>query len=130
MTDDQVAVLVRDSGSAILQQAFTPILAKKAAIADLSARLAGLEGEIEQISQDEARVRENLIALKSTSDEKRLVKRYASQLTDWEDRIATLRRERIDLDRRRQQAQSELQQLIEQLSMSIETGSEANRGTW
>jgi Carboxypeptidase regulatory-like domain len=130
MTDDQVAVLVRDSGSAILQQAFTPILAKKAAIAELSARLAGLEGEIEQISQDEARVRENLIALKSTSDEKRLVKRYASQLTDWEDRIATLRRERIDLDRRRQQAQSELQQLIEQLSMSIETGSEANRGTW
>jgi Carboxypeptidase regulatory-like domain len=130
MTDDQVAVLVRDSGSAILQQAFTPILAKKAAIAELSARLAGLEGEIEQISQDEARVRENLIALKSTSDEKRLVKRYASQLTDWEDRIATLRRERIDLDRRRQRAQSELQQLIEQLSMSIETGSEANLGTW
>jgi hypothetical protein len=124
MTDDQVAVLVRDSGSAILQQAFTPILAKKAAIADLSARLADRQGEIEQISQDEARVRENLIALKSTSDEKRLVKRYASQLTDWEDRIVTLRRELIDLDRRRQQAQSELQQLIEQLSMSIETGSE------
>jgi hypothetical protein len=127
MTDDQVAVLVRDSGSAILQQAFTPILAKKAAIADLSARLADRQSEIEQISQDEARVRENLIALKSTSDEKRLVKRYASQLTDWEDRIVTLRRELIDLDRRRQQAQSELQQLIEQLSMSIETGSEPSR---
>jgi Carboxypeptidase regulatory-like domain len=127
MTDDQVAVLVRDSGSAILKQAFTPILAKKAAIAALSARLADRQGEIEQISQDEARVRENLIALKSTSDEKRLVKRYASQLTDWEDRIVTLRRERTDLDRQRQQEQTELQQLIGQLSLSIETGSEPSR---
>lgn len=127
MTDDQVAVLVRDSGSAILKQAFTPILAKKAAIAALSARLADRQGEIEQISQDEARVRENLIALKSTSDEKRLVKRYASQLTDWEDRIVTLRRERTDLDRQRQQEQTELQQLIEQLSLSIETSSEPSR---
>jgi hypothetical protein len=127
MNNDQVAVLVRDSGSGILQQAFTPILAKKAAIAELSARLADRQGEIEQISQDEARVRENLVALKSTSDEKRVVKRYASQLTDWEDRIVTLRRERIDLGRQRLQAQSELQQLIEQLSLSIEIGSEPNR---
>jgi hypothetical protein len=127
MNDDQVAVLVRDSGSATLQQAFKPILATKATIAELSARLMDRQSEIEQISRDEARVRENLVALKSTSYEKRVVKRYASQLTDWEDRIVTLRRERIDLDRQRQQAQSELQRLIEQLSLSIEIGSEPNR---
>jgi hypothetical protein len=39
----------------------------------------------------------------------------------------TLRRERTDLDRQRLQEQTELQQLIEQLSLSIETGSEPSR---
>jgi hypothetical protein len=123
LTDDRVKVLVRDSGNNDpIKQALQPILAKKASIAELSTALGDRQGEIQQITEDEQRVRENLGALKNTAEEKRLVRRYATQLTESEDRIDALRRERDSFDRRLQQAQAELEQLIERLSVSVEIG--------
>lgn len=85
LTDEQLNVMVRNSGdNGAVKQALQPILAKKASMAALSAQLADRQGEIQQISEDEARIRENLRAVKGTAEENRLVKRYAAQLTEWD----------------------------------------------
>jgi hypothetical protein len=47
------------------------------------------------------------------------VKRYAAELTQQEDRIASIRREAGDLDRMRQQAADQLQLLVVGLALDI-----------
>jgi hypothetical protein len=74
---------------------------------------------VQQVSDDEQRVRENLGALKGTAEEKQLVKRYTDQLTSAEDRIAALHREQADVEAALAQARSELQQLLGQLAIDV-----------
>lgn len=120
LTDDSFNVLIRDSHDSLaIKAALQPILAKKATVAALSAQLANRQTQIQQISGDEQRVRENLRALKDTAEEKRLAKRYAAQLTESEDRIDALRREQTELQRGLQQAQTELGQLFERLALDV-----------
>jgi hypothetical protein len=120
LTDERLTVLVRDTGNGEgVKQALQPILAKKSEVAALAAQVAERRAEVQRVSEDEQRVRENLGALKGTSQEPEAVKRYAAELTQHEDRIATLRREAGDLDRIRQQTADQLQQLVEGLALDI-----------
>jgi hypothetical protein len=123
LTDDQVNLLVRDTGDGqAMKQALEPILTKKASVASLKAELQRQETEIQQISADEQRLRENLAALTDKADERMLVKRYALQLTASEDRIDALRRESAGLARTLQAAQMELTELIERLAIDLTIG--------
>ena len=121
MTDSQLTVLVRDSGdNRTVMDALAPILAKKAAIAMILGNVVTREAEVKQISSDQQRIRDNLQALKDTAEQRALVKRFAAQLTQQEDRIDVLRSEMADLQRARQQANAELQQLIERLAIDLQ----------
>src|SRR5206468_1738907 len=122
ISDDQIAVFVRDTAgnNRALVQALASILAKKSAIAALTADLTLRQGEVNRINADQTRVRENMKSLKGTSEEQALVKRYATQLNQQEDRLAALHTEVADLEQKRQQAQSELARLLEGLSLDIE----------
>jgi hypothetical protein len=123
LTDDQVNLLVRDTGDGqAMKQALQPILTKKASVASLKAELQRQETEIQQISADEQRSRENLAALTDKADERKLVKRYALQLTASEDRIDALRRESAGTARALQAAQMELTELIERLAVDLTPG--------
>jgi hypothetical protein len=123
LTDDQVNLLVRDTGDGqAMKQALEPILTKKASVAALKAELQRQETEIQQISADEQRSRENLAALTDKADERKLVKRYALQLTASEDRIDALRRESAGIARALQAAQMELTELIERLAVDLTVG--------
>jgi hypothetical protein len=123
LTDDQVNLLVRDTGDGqAMKQALEPILTKKASVAALKAELQRQEAEIQQISADEQRIRENLAALTDKADERKLVKRYALQLTASDDRIDALRRESAGIARTLQAAQMELTELIERLAIDLTIG--------
>jgi hypothetical protein len=116
ITDDQVTVLVRDNlitpqTAASLRQ----ILAQKAEVARIGNELAARQSEIDAISRDQDRVRENMKSLKGSAEEKQLLQRYVKQLDDQENRLEVLRRDNQKLIDDRQKAQAELNRLIEAL---------------
>jgi hypothetical protein len=118
LTDDQVVAYVRGpwAGTA-LEAALKPVLEKKQAIAAIDRELAARRAESDRITADQERVRENMKALKGTAEERALVQRYARQLDEQETRMETLRRETIELERQRSAAQTELDRMIEGLTL-------------
>jgi hypothetical protein len=120
LTDSQLTILVRDSGdNRTVVDALAPIMAKKAEISRILGNVASRDAEVKQISSDQQRIRQNLQALKDTAEQRALVKRFAGQLTQQEDRLEVLRREMADLQRAFQQANMELQQLVERLAIDL-----------
>ena len=98
LTEQMLAVMVRDSGaSQALRDALAPVLAKKAALASVVADINARNAEMKRIGDDQQRVRENMKALKGTAEEQQLTKRYATQLSQQEDRLDAIRRELSDL---------------------------------
>jgi hypothetical protein len=120
MTDSQLSLVIRESGnSQTVIDALAPILARKAAIATIAGNVAVRDAEVKQISTDQQRIRENLQSLKDTPEQRALVRRFAAQLTQQEDRLEVLRRETAELQRARRQANADLQQLLETLIMDL-----------
>jgi hypothetical protein len=120
MTDEQLAVFLRGPGAtAAVQAALRPIVEKKQAIAAIARDLAARQAETGRIAEDQARVRENMKALKGSAEEKALVQRYARQLDEQENRLEVLRKETTALEQQRSQAQAELDELIEALALDI-----------
>jgi hypothetical protein len=127
LTDSQLTVLVRDSGdNRTVTDALAPILAKKAEISTILGNVATRDAEVKQISSDQQRIRQNLQSLKDTAEQRALVKRFAAQLTQQEDRLEVLRREMADLQRAHQQATMELQQLVERLALDLRVEEKAS----
>ena len=117
ITDDQVTYLVRQrSITPDLEQTLRKVTVQKNEIAGLNTQIEQHQSEVNQISQDQERVRENMKALKGTAEEKQLTQRYASQLNQQEDRLATLRKEIADLQTQRTEAQTKLNQMIQDIS--------------
>jgi hypothetical protein len=120
ITDQQIELLVRDSGGdPALRSALAPLIAARQALAALNAELNDHAVEAKRIEEDQMRVRENMKALRGSSEEQQLLKRYTAQLAQQEDRVAVLRRETDDLERRRRDAQTELARLIDSLATEL-----------
>jgi hypothetical protein len=121
LTDQQVSVFVHDARENVrLSQALRPIQAKKAEIVSISAERNARQTEADKIAEDQKRLRENMAALKGSSGEKELLKRYVAQLNQQEDRIAVLRRETADLEQKLSVARTELAGLIEVLAVDLD----------
>jgi hypothetical protein len=120
ITEPQVALFVRESGNdETLRTMLAPVVAAKAAAAAIGLELASRAGEMKRIGDDQQRIRENMKALKGSSEEQQLTKRYAAQLTQQEDRVETLKKESAELDGRRREAQAELARRIDSLVAEI-----------
>jgi hypothetical protein len=120
ITDQQVELIVGESGGDPgLRQALAPIIAARATVAGLNAELNSRAVETKRIEDDQMRVRENMKALRGSSEQQQLLKRYTAQLTQQEDRVDALRKETDDLERRRRDAQSELARLIDSLTTEV-----------
>ena len=118
MTDDQVTLLVRERAlTPETEAALREVLTRKAEIARLSAEIARREREASTITDDQARLRENMKALSGSSEEKQLRQRYVKQLDDQESRLEVLQREAQALTVERTQAQAGLARFIEGLSL-------------
>jgi hypothetical protein len=120
ITDQQIELIVRESGGdSAIRTALAPVIAARVTLAGLNAGLNDHAVETKLIEEDQMRVRENMKALRGSSEEQQLLKRYAAQLAQQEDRVAVLRRETDDLERRRRDAQSDLARLIDSLATDL-----------
>ena len=118
LTDDQITVFLQQKSiNPEIEAAFHTIVAQKDKVASLDAEIARREAETTKIYDDQQRLRENLKALKGSAEERALTQRYTQQLSDQETRLETLQRESADFQAKRDQAQSELDDVIESLSL-------------
>lgn len=117
LTDDQIGMfLSQRSINPEIEQAFRKIVAQKDAVGALDAQLSSREEELQKIYDDQQRLRENLKALKGSAEERSLTQRYTQQLSDQETRLEAIQREEKELQEKRDRAQAELDQTIENLS--------------
>ena len=77
-----------------LQRSLRPVLEKRAELAALDRQIAALDSERMRIVDDQARLRENMKALRGSAEERQLLQRYTRQLDDQENRLAALQQER------------------------------------
>jgi chromosome segregation ATPase len=95
------------------QQAIGKLLDQKNQVAALESQASSRQKEADSISKDQARLRENMKALKGTSEEKALLQRYTRQLDQQEDRLSTLQKEISDLEAKKDKADEDLTQMIQ-----------------
>jgi hypothetical protein len=118
LTPEQVQVIFRARNiPAALESSLQKIAAKKNEVSAVDVQLRSRNEEMQSISADQARVRENMKALKGSAEEKALLQRYAQQLNTQEDRLAAIKNDTAGLQAQRQRLQSELDQMVQELSM-------------
>ena len=100
-----------------MEKAFKRVLDQKAVIEGLDAQLNSRQQEVNSISSDQARIRENMKALKGSPEEKALLQRYTRQLDEQEDRLTALRSQIADLKGKRLQASQQLDQILAEISL-------------
>jgi hypothetical protein len=103
-----------------IEDAFRSILNQKNQIAGIDQQIRLCEQEVANISNDQARVRENMKALKGSAEEKSLVQRYATQMNQQEDRLIALRTEIDGLRTDREKAQSQLTTMLMSINFDEE----------
>jgi predicted nucleic acid-binding Zn-ribbon protein len=100
-----------------MKKAFDEVLAQKSKVSVLDLQIKQHDGEISKINSDQARLRENMKALKGSAEERILLQRYIGELNWQEDRLATLRKGTEDVQAQRNQAQADLDKLIEGIDL-------------
>lgn len=114
VSDGQVDYFVSQNAvNAEVEKMLRRVVGQKNAIAAFEANIAACKAQMSGIAEDQQRVRENMKALKGSSEERALVERYARELNDQEDRVQSLQHEISDLQQRRDSAQRTLTEMIE-----------------
>ena len=96
--------------------AFEPLAVARRELADLERRYQANNTEMAAIETGQTRIRENMRALKGSSEEKQLLERYVRQLTGQEDRLAALRESRVTLEREIEEKRRAFVRLAESLT--------------
>lgn len=120
VTDDQITLFLNQKSiNAEVEAALRKIVEQKNRVAALDAEISRRNDEKQKIYEDQQRIRENLKALKGSPEERALTQRYTQQLADQETRLETLRKETQDFQTKRDQAQEELDTMIQSLSLDV-----------
>jgi len=118
LTDNQIDGLsVENRMTPALQGAFRRVIDQKSVIGNLQAQIASRQQELSSINRDQARIRENMKALKGSAEEKALLQRYTKQLDSQEDRLSTLNKEIADLQQKQAQEQQKLDDMVQQITL-------------
>ena len=113
LTGDEVNLLARQKRlTPALEAAFRKILDEKSAIAALDAQLRARQREVETISEDQGRIRENMKALRGGAEEKELLNRYVRELGAQEDHLAALSAQISGLKGKRDAAADRLNHML------------------
>ena len=99
------------------QAGFRRVLDQKKQVTTLEAQLKSRQQEVDAITKDQARLRENMKALKGSSEEKALLQRYTRQLGSQEDRLNTLGKEISDLQEKRTREQEKLDRMVQEITL-------------
>ena len=100
-----------------VQTALHQVLDQKTKLSGLDTQINIRQQEINSITTDQGRVRENMKALRGSAEEKVLLQRYAQQLNSQEDRIAALTTQIGDLKQKRESEQAQLETIIKQINL-------------
>ena len=99
-----------------LEEALRPVLVAKRALAALDRQIADIEVERKRIVDDQERLRENMKALRGSTEERQLLQRYTRQLDEQESRLNEIQTERARLVAERASAAANLAKAIEAVS--------------
>ncbi|MBO0859178.1 MAG: carboxypeptidase regulatory-like domain-containing protein [Chloracidobacterium sp.] len=100
-----------------MKQSLEDVAELKARIAALSREVAEKQTEINTITKDQERMRENLRALGKTEEEKQLVQRYVGKIAQGEDQLEKLRLEEKKLQEDKNNLQRRLDERVKKLAM-------------
>ena len=118
LNSEQVAAITRQGQiTPALQEVFRRVLDQKNQVTSLEAQLKSRQQELEAITKDQARLRENMKALKGSAEEKALLQRYTRQLDSQEDRLNTLNKEISDAQEKHTQEQEKLDRMVQEITM-------------
>jgi hypothetical protein len=107
--NDQTEVLVRTAKyTPELEEKLRPLVDAETALSDVNTKLAKLTQDQKTLTDDEARDRENLTALKGND----AAKRFVDELNRAEDALAEARKNQVDLEKQRDTARAHLDALI------------------
>jgi hypothetical protein len=116
--DEQIALFVKQGTiTPEMAQALGKISAQKAVVAKFEEEMDDRQKDIDRIVEDQGRLRENMKALRGSAEEKALLQRYTRQLDDQETQLDSLRKKIRDTEAQRDQANEQLQKMIEELAI-------------
>ena len=96
--EDQLLLILRNAhASPALLAQLQPVFGAHHAVIALDKQIADRQNEINTITQDQNRLRENMKALKGSPEERALLTRYTGELNTQEDSLARLNKEIADL---------------------------------
>jgi hypothetical protein len=114
---DEIALYLKQrSISPAIEQALRKIIEQKERVAGFEAEASKRKEELESIYDDQQRLRENLKSLKGSAEERALTQRYLQRLNDQETRLETIQKEIADFEKKQEEAQAALDDMIEKLS--------------
>lgn len=107
-----------------MAQTLKKIAAQKAVVSKLEQDMEDRQKDIVRIVADQARLRENMKALKGSSEEKALVQRYTGELDQQETQLDSLRKTIQATEAQRDKANDELDNMIDnvQLEATMQEG--------
>lgn len=115
----QIEALLQQQGeTANLRAALQPVFDARRHLADLDAQVVANTTETNRILADQERLRKNLDALKGSSEERALARRYTTELDTQEDRLAVLHQEATRLATEREAARIETTAKVEALEIT------------
>ncbi|HEV2103546.1 MAG TPA: carboxypeptidase regulatory-like domain-containing protein, partial [Candidatus Acidoferrum sp.] len=118
LDEDQIAVFIKNgSVSPNVAEALKKVAAQKAAVAKLETEMENRQKDIDRIVADQARLRENMKALKGSAEEKGLVQRYTRELDQQETELDSLRKTIQDTEFQRDKANNVLDDMIGNLDL-------------
>jgi predicted nucleic acid-binding Zn-ribbon protein len=116
LTSDQITMFVDEKAiTPALEKSFRTILAKKSDIAAVDGSTLMRRQEINRINGEQNRLRENMKALRGSTEEKALLQRYVQQLNAQEDRLVVLNREITKLEELRATLTEQLDQMVQKI---------------
>jgi hypothetical protein len=118
ITTNEIQVFVKSNYlTPEMKQSLEGVTELKAQVAATSREVAEKQGEINTITKDQERMRENLRALGKTDEEKQLVQRYVAKIAQGEDQLERLRQEEKKLQDQRNNLQRQLDERVKKLAM-------------
>lgn len=118
ITEHQVEVLATENVmTPELQAAFRKVLDQKNQINKTQSDIETRQQELRAINTDQARIRENMKALKGSVEEKTLLARYTHQLNSQEDRLTVLHKEIAEFEQKQNAERQKLEDMVQHINL-------------
>ena len=118
LDNKQVAVFVEQKQpTPAMMEIFHRVLAQKNVVSNIEDQIKTHQTELAAINKDQARIRENMKALKGSAEEKTLLQRYTKQLDSQEDSLNTLNKDIAALQQKQAQEQQKLDEMVQQITL-------------